>query len=96
VPCTIIYIAIAIINTDITPPEMPRKARLPVRLIVFFPKVVNIVDSRVNIDTHAAARLIDFDAVYTGLLYLRYLTIFTTATVNDAKVYAANAMVVIS
>lgn len=55
-----------------------------------------MVDSRVSTDTHADARLIAFDAEYTGLSYLRYLTVFIIASVSDVNVYAASAIVVIS
>ena len=37
------------------------------------PNVVNIVVVKVIIETHAATRLIDLAAEYTGLLNLRYL-----------------------
>ena len=46
------------INTAITPPDIPRKIRRIVRLIVESPKVVSIVVSSVSMDTHADARLI--------------------------------------
>ena len=86
----------AMINADITPPDIPSKMRRPVKLIVPLPKVVSIVDSSVNMDTHADARLIAFEAEYTGLLYLRYVIVFIIANVRDVNVYAAKAMVVIS
>ena len=59
-------------------------------------KVVSIVDSRVSIDTAAAARDIALAAEYTGLLYFLYLTAFTIARGTAVKVYAAIAIVVIS
>ena len=55
-----------------------------------------MVDSNVSIDTHAAARLMALDAEYTGLLYLRYFTVFTMARASEVNVYAAIAIVVIS
>jgi hypothetical protein len=84
------------INADITPPDMHSRMRLPVKLIVPLPNVVSIVDSSVNIDTHAEARLIVFEAEYTGLLYLRYFTVLIIASVSEVNVYVAKAMVVIS
>jgi len=75
---------------------MPSRMRRPVKLIVPSPKVVSIVDSSVNIDTHAEARLIALDAEYTGLLYLRYFTVLIMASVREVNVYAAMAIVVIS
>jgi len=57
--------------------------------------VVSMVDSRVSIDTSAAARLMAFDAENTGLLYFLYFTTFTIATVNAVNVYAAIAIAVI-
>ena len=67
-----------------------------VKSVVSFPKVVSMVDSNVSIDTHADARLIAFDAEYTGLPILRYFTVFIIARTRDIKVYAAIAIVVIS
>lgn len=84
------------INADITPPDMHSRMRLSVKLIVPLPNVASIVDSSVNIDTHAEARLIAFEAEYTGLLYLRYFTVLIIASVSEVNVYAAKAMVVIS
>lgn len=84
------------IKTDIAPPEIPNIILRAVRSIVPSPKVVSIVDSRVNIETQADARLIAFDAEYTGLLYFLYFIMFMIAIVNAVKVYAAIAMVVIS
>ena len=78
------------------PPDRPRKSRRPARSTVPSPNVVSIVDSSVSMDTHADARLIAFDAEYTGLLYLRYFTVFMIASVKEVNVYAAIAMVVIS
>ena len=73
-------------NTEIAAPDVPSKIRLSVKLIVLSPNVVSIVDSRVSIDTQAEARLIAFDAEKTGLLYLRYFTMFTVAIVNEVNV----------
>lgn len=88
--------AITTTKTEITPPVQPRKIFLVIAPMVPAPKVVSIVASRVSIDTQAEARLIAFDAEYTGLLYLRYFTILIIAIVNAVKVYAASAIVVIS
>jgi len=79
-----------------TPPVQPSKIFLVIASMVPSPKVVSIVASRVNIDTHAEAKLTALDAEYTGLLYLRYFTILIIATVKAVKVYAARTMVVIS
>lgn len=84
------------INMEITPPEVPSMILRVVRFIVSSPKVVSMVDSRVSMDTHADARLIAFDAEYTGLPILRYFTVFIIALARDIKVYAAIAIVVIS
>ena len=58
-------------------------------------KAVSIVEVKVSIDTHAAAKLIALDAENTGLLYFLYFTMFTVAAVKAPKVYAAIAMAVI-
>ena len=84
--------AITTTKTEITPPVQPRKIFLVIAPMVPAPKVVSIVASRVSIDTQAEARLIAFDAEYTGLLYLRYFTILIIAIVNAVKVYAASAI----
>ena len=84
------------INTEITPPLAPSIILRAVRSIEPSLNVVNMVDSNVSIDTHAAARLMAFDAEYTGLLYLRYFTVFTMARASEVNVYAAIAIVVIS
>ena len=84
------------IKTEIAPPDAPSRIRWVVISIVPSLNVVSIVDSKVSTDTTADARLIALDAEYTGLLYLRYLMMFTMAKVNDVKVYAAIAIVVIS
>ena len=84
------------INADISPPDTPRKMRRSVKDIVSLPKVVSIVDSSVNIDTHAEARLTILDAEYTGLLYFRYFIVLIIATVSEVNVYAASAIVVIT
>ena len=93
---TIIYTDITIINAATAPPVSARKSFLVYVSTVCAPKVESIVASRVSIDTLAAARLIAFVDVYTGLLYFRYFMIFTIAKVSEVKVYAARAMVVIS
>ena len=83
-------------KTDTTAPEIAKNSfRVPISMVPS-PNVVNMVDSNVNIDTHAATRFMVLDAEYTGLLYLRYFTIFMMARVIDVKVYAAKAIVVIS
>ncbi len=94
--CTIMYIAIPIINADTVPPRSPSINLRDKRSIVPSSKVVSIVDVSVIIDTQAAAILMAFDAENTGLLYLLYFTILTIATVKAVNVYAAIAMVVIS
>ena len=94
--CTIMYIAIAMINADITPPLAPSMIFCVSISIVPSLKVVSIVDSSVSIETQAEAKLIAFEAEYTGLLYLRYLITFMIAKVKEVKVYAAIIMVVIS
>ena len=58
-------------------------------------KTVSIVEVRVTIETHAAAKLIAFEAETTGLLYFLYFTILIIAIVKDINVYAAMAIVVI-
>ncbi len=82
-------------NTEITPPVQPSIIFRVIASILPSPKVVSIVASSVSIDTQAAARLIALDADYTGLLYLRYFTMFIIAIVNAVKVYAAIAIAVI-
>ena len=72
-------------NMDIAPPDEARKI-CRVKMLIFLPNVVSIVDSNVSIDTHADAKLIDFEAKYTGLLFLRYLTILIMASVKEVKV----------
>jgi len=57
--------------------------------------VVSIVDSSVNIDTSAAAKLIALDAEKTGLLYFLYFMTLTIAVVSAVNVYAAIAIAVI-
>ena len=89
-------IAIAIINSEIAPPESAKKSLRVARLVLSPPKVVSIVDSSVNTETLAAARLIALEAEYTGLPNLRYFITFTIAIPSEPKVYAAIAMVVIS
>lgn len=83
-------------KAEITPPDTPSKMRRSLRPIDPSPKVVSIVDSSVSMDTHAEARLMAFEAEYTGLLYLRYFTELIIAKVNEVNVYAAIAIVVIS
>ena len=83
-------------KTDMTAPDAPSMIFRVVSVIVSSPNVVSIVDSSISMDTAAAARLIAFDAEYTGLLYLRYFTVLMMASVSDVNVYAANAIVVIS
>lgn len=65
-------------------------------IISLDPNVVNIVVVNVIIDTHADTNVTDLAAEYTGLLNLRYLMKLYIAKLNVKKVYAANAMVVIS
>ena len=84
------------IKIDVAPPDNAKNILLYASSIVSLPNVVSMVDSRVNMDTQADARLIAFEAEYTGLLYLRYFTVFIIASINDVNVYAANAIVVIS
>ena len=92
--CIIIKIAIPIIKRQTATPV--RSVMIPRISSVFSSlKALNMAVSKVSIDTQAAARLIAFDADMTGLLYRRYLTIFTIARDIDAKVYAAIAIVVI-
>ena len=57
--------------------------------------VVSMVEVSVSMDTQAATKLIALEAEKTGLLYFLYLTTLTIAIVNDVKVYAAMAIVVI-
>ena len=83
-------------KTDMTAPDAPSMIFRVVSVIVSSPNVVSIVDSSVSMDTTADARLIDLDAEYTGLLYLRYLTVLIMASVSEVRVYAAMAIVVIS
>ena len=84
------------IKTEIAPPDAPSRILRVVKSIVPSLNVVSIVDSKVSTDTTADARLIALDAEYTGLLYLRYLTVLIMASVSEVKVYAAMAIVVIS
>ena len=58
--------------------------------------VRDLAEDILPITRHWEKENIEFDAVYTGLLYLRYFMIFTIANVREVKVYAARAMVVIS
>ena len=88
-------VAVATIKAEIAPPVAPSIHFCSTAVIVPSPKVVSIVDSSVSIDTSAAAKLIALDAEKTGLLYLRYFTTLTIATVNAVKVYAAIAIAVI-
>ena len=80
---------------EIAPPLAPRNIFL-CTFSIEAPKAESIEDSSVSIDTEAAAKLIALVAEYTGLSYLRYFTVFIIAKVNDVKVYAAIAIVVIS
>ena len=75
---------------------MPSKIRFPVKLIVSFQNVVSIVDSSVSIDTQAEARLIAFEAEYTGLSYWRYFIMLIIANAIVINVYVAKVIVVIS
>lgn len=83
-------------NIEITAPVVPRNILRVDSDIVPSLNVVSIVVSRVSIDTQAAARLIAFEAIDTGLLYLRYLIRFMIARVNAVNVYAAIIIAVIS
>ena len=75
------------IKAEITPPLEPSKILRSANDIVPSLNVVSIVDSSVSIETQAAASPIAFDAEYTGLLYLRYLTTFIIAIVIVPNVY---------
>ena len=89
------YIAIVTTNAETAKPTAPVSHRLAEAGIVPSLKVVNMVEVSVSIDTQADAKLIALDAENTGLLYFLYFTMLTIAAVNDAKVYAAMAIVVI-
>ena len=53
-------------------PTLPNIIFLSLPLIVPSLNVVSMVDVSVSIETHAAARLIVFEAENTGLLYFLY------------------------
>ena len=73
-------------NKQIAPPVQPSIILLSIGVIVPSLKVVSIVDSKVSIETQAAARLMALDAENTGLLYFRYLITFIIAIVSEVKV----------
>ena len=75
------------IKAEITSPLEPSKILRSANDIVPSLNVVSIVDSSVSIETQAAASPTAFDAEYTGLLYLRYLTTFIIAIVIVPNVY---------
>ena len=59
---TIIYVAVATIISEITPPVTPSIIFCSIAVIVSSLNVVSIVDSSVSIETSAAAKLIALDA----------------------------------
>lgn len=91
----IIYKAIVMITTLTTAPLIPNIILRNNTDLEPSLNIVNIVVSSVNIDTQAAAKLIDFPADKIGLLYFLYLIESMIAIVSDVNVYVAIAIVMI-
>ena len=90
----IIYTASIITKAHTAPPV----ASVIILLKASFPsseKAVSIAVSSVSIETQAQTSVIAFEAEKTGLSKRLNLTALTTAEVNEVKVYAASAIVVI-
>ena len=83
-------------NAETAPPLSARKIRIVFCDSVPLLKEASMVLSNVSMETQAAAKEMAFADDRTGLLYLRYRTTLTMATVSIAKVYVAMAIVVIS
>ena len=56
-----------IINAETAPPESAKKSLFENKSMVCPPNVVSMVDSKVSMETQAAARLTHLEAVNTGL-----------------------------
>ena len=93
--CFGIIIAIVITKAETAVPVVPSIILREAKDIEPLLKVVSMVDSKVSIDTQAAAMLIVLLADNMGLLNLRYLIRLMIATVNVVNVYAAIAIAVI-
>ena len=67
-------------------PTIPKITFCSLSPIVPSLNVVSMVDVSVSMETHAAAKLIVFEAENTGLLYFLYFTIFMIANVKAVNV----------